>query len=99
MSKNSRATKRGRVSKQAESYLRSFIGFRSTQPPKPHTLHEYEAVNGTNLVRHRDQFRELQIVMSVLEDEAKTDKKWGSWRALVKVLCQFSRESTHNNLY
>ena len=99
MSKSSRATKRGRVSKQTESYLRSFIGFRSTQPPKPHTLHEYEAVVGSNLVTHRDQLRELQIVLSVLENEAKTDKKWGRLHVLLAVLRQFSRESTHNNLF
>ena len=76
-------------------YRREFIGFTSTRPPRPETRHEYELVGDTFYVRHRDLDRELAIVFTVLLEEAKMDKRWGSLRAQRTVLRQFIGCSTH----
>lgn len=74
---------------------RKFVGFVSTTPPTSETAHQYVAVLGTPLVQHEFLTSELDIVLRVLEAEARSKSKRCKWKELVAVLRQFVVESTH----
>ncbi len=79
----------------SQSRRRKFVGFTSTQAPQPNTRHQYENVSGTFFVRHRDLDSELQIVFSILQQEARINRQWRRWSVQKAILRQFIADSTH----